>query len=319
MKSLFTIVLAGLIAFAAPDSIAGSIKVTTTPVPLNSEDPNQTDVGKLRYRGGIAMRSSDATFGGLSGLAVSANGKRLFSVTDRGRRLAARIVYGENGDLAGLRRTDLDTLSGLDGEPLKAKSESDAESISPGVEGEIIVSFERRHRLWRYMPGQVLPEPLPPPDELADMKKNSGIEALTLLADGSLIAITEGSNKSDSALAWISSAEGWSVMTYVTNDKFRPTGAATMANGDVLVLERRFTLRDGVAVRIGRLKGTSIRAGARLRPQIIAELRPPLTVDNFEGIEVRQSADGRNWIYIISDDNFSPLQQNLLMMFELME
>jgi len=108
-------------------------------------------------------------------------------------------------------------------------------------------------------------------------------------------------------------------MTYVTNDKFRPTGAATMANGDVLVLERRFTLRAGVAVRIGRLKGTSIRAGARLRPQIIAELRPPLTVDNFEGIEVHQSADGRNWIYIISDDNFSPLQRNLLMMFELME
>lgn len=310
--------LAGLLWVALP-AAAEPIAVTTRPVPLNAEAPDQTSTGKLRYRGGIAVRGDDPAFGGLSALGVSADGARMIALTDQGRRFAAHLVYAENGDLAGLRRTHLDTLAGLDGDALKAKSESDAESMSAGVEGEIIVAFERRHRIWRYMPGEVVPEPLPPPDELAAMPQNSGIEALTLLNDGRLLAVTEGLNTAGDAVAWISDIDGWSVMTYAASGGFKVTGAATLAGGDVLVLERRFTLRDGVAARIRRVKAADIAPGARLRPTLVGELRPPLSVDNFEGIDVRQAPDGRTFVYIVSDDNFNAVQRTLLMMFELTE
>ncbi len=302
---------------AATTSRAEPIKVTAEPLLLNARAPDQQLIGKLIYRGGLVLTSDANGFGGLSALGVSADGRRLISLTDKGRRFSAFIIYGENGDLAGLHRPQLDTLAGLDGNALTAKATSDAESMSPGVEGEIIVAFERRHRLWRYHPGQVLPEPLPAPDELAALPANSGIEGLALLADGRLFALAEGRDDRPATVAWVSHEDGWSVMTYATNGGFRPTGAATLPGGDVLVLERRFTLRSGVAVRIRRIAGSSITAGAYLKPSLVAELRPPLAVDNFEGIAVRPAPGGGVWVYMVSDDNFNPLQRTLLMMFKL--
>ena len=83
------------------------------------------------------------------------------------------------------------------------------------------------------------------------------------------------------------------------------------------MLERRFTLRDGVAVRIRRINRADILPGADLDPDLVAEFRAPIAVDNFEGIAVRQGPRGATLIYIISDDNLNPLQRTLLMIFEL--
>ena len=52
---------------------------------------------------------------------------------------------------------------------------------------------------------------------------------------------------------------------------------------------------------------------------IIAELRPPLTIDNFEGIEARRGQRGEVLVYLVPDDNFNAEQRTLLMMFELLE
>lgn len=301
------------------DAGAGPITVETAPLPLDSETPGRRAVGALTYRGGLVLSSSDRAFGGLSALGVSADGRRMVALTDRGRRFAARLVYDENGDLAGLRRTELDAMAGIDGAPLTAKSESDIESMSPGVEGEIIVAFERRHRLWRYLPGQIRPEPIRHPAESAKLPANSGIEGLALLNDGRLFAVSEGSADLPATLAWISGRKNWATMTYALEGGFRPTGAATLANGDILVLERRFTLRAGAAGRVRRLAGSSVAPGADLKPVTVAEFRAPVAVDNFEGIAVRETAGGRTLIYIVSDDNFNPLQRTLLMMFEMAE
>ena len=41
-------------------------------------------------------------------------------------------------------------------------------------------------------------------------------------------------------------------------------------------------------------------------------------IDNMEGLSVRTGSGGETLVYAISDDNFNaPLQQNLLMLFEL--
>ena len=61
----------------------------------------------------------------------------------------------------------------------------------------------------------------------------------------------------------------------------------------------------------------NIRPGERLAAREIVRFRTPL-VDNLEGLAVAQSG-GRTLVYIVSDDNFSTFQRNLLLLFELDE
>ena len=49
----------------------------------------------------------------------------------------------------------------------------------------------------------------------------------------------------------------------------------------------------------------------------LAEMDSQMTVDNFEGIAVKEMPDGRTRLFIVSDDNFSPAQRTLLMVFDL--
>ena len=133
------LVLVALVLFVGPAlAVAEPIDVRITPVPLSADDPGLENAGRLKYRGGIHLVADDPTFGGLSALGVSDDGKRMVALSDRGRRFSARLVYDETGNLAGLRNTDLATMAGLDGAPLSSRDDGDAESMSPGIEGEII-------------------------------------------------------------------------------------------------------------------------------------------------------------------------------------
>ncbi len=311
--------LAAMAVLPAAPSAAESIVVAAHPVALNPEDASQTRVGKLRFRGGIALTSDDPRFGGLSALGISRDGRRMVALSDHGYRFGARLVYDADGRLVGVRDTDIGAMGGLDGQALRGKRDRDAESMAPGARGEIIVAFERNHRLWRYFPGRATPEPLPPPDQLRDAPFNGGIEALALLADGRLLALTEDFGRHNTLVGWLSRRDGWSVLTYLTRDDFKPTGAATLPGGDVIVLERRFGPLGIFTARLVRIDGTRVAPGAHLRGREVAELAQPLTVDNFEGVEARQGTDGKSLIYIVSDDNFNAWQRTILMMFELTE
>ena len=313
------LVLIALVLAAASAADAKPIEIEARPVPLNSDDPAVIVVGALTYRGGLELTSRDTNFGGLSALGISSDGARLVALSDRGFRLSARILYDDKGNLSGLADADLGPMGGIDGAPLSEKEYADAESMAPGVEGEIVVAFERRHRLWRYVPGSPLPEPLPPPDELMGAPSNGGIEALALLDDGRLFALTEKYSSGEDVVGWISDRDGWSVLTLATDGGFDPTGAATLPGGDIIVVMRRFNLIGTNAARLIRIPASHIRPGASLRGRAIAEIGPPLTFDNFEGVEARRGARGETLITILSDDNFNPLQRTLLMMFELME
>jgi hypothetical protein len=51
------------------------------------------------------------------------------------------------------------------------------------------------------------------------------------------------------------------------------------------------------------------------RVTVIGELAPPLPSDNFEGLAVVPDAAGGAVLWVISDDNRSPLQRTLLLKF----
>ncbi len=310
---LLVAVLLNPIASASAETIDVDVKA----IPFIDATPDKNDVGDLLYRGGVHLSSRNPQFGGFSGLGVSPDGRRMVSVSDAGMSYSANLEYDSRGNLSGVTAHDLGTLADLDGTPVRGKRWSDAEAMSPGVEGEIIVAFERNHRIWRYDPGSTTPRVLRPPAELGSMNANDGIEALTLLNDGRLLAISEGAPHEPASVAWVSRPGGWDVLTYIAGDGFRPTGAATLANGDVLVLERFYTPRAGVRIRIKRINGYNISAGDEISGKLLAHFAPPMNIDNFEGIEARKDAQGRTLIYLISDDNFNAEQRTLLMMFEL--
>jgi hypothetical protein len=307
--------LAGLLASPA---VADPLPVQARPIPLSATEPGLDTVGKLRYRGGLHLASENPRFGGFSGLGVSADGMLMVTVSDRGMRFSARLVYDTGDNLAGLVDGDFGSLADLRGFPLTDGGDGKAEAMSPGVEGEIIVAFEGDHRVWRYLPGRAVPEPMPSPDELSEMPPMSGIKGLTLLNDGRLLALTPGIRGRAGAIGWVSDRDGWSVLTFSQADGFQVAGTATLPGGDVLVLERLYILRGGNAARLTRVPAASIQPGAVLGGETLAELRPPLNVDNFEGVEARRGVDGETLIYLISDDNFNAEQRTLLMLFELL-
>src|SRR5690606_2935132 len=108
-------------------------------------------------------------------------------------------------------------------------------------------------------------------------------------------------------------------LTYQRVGLFRPSDATILPEGDVLVLERRFTWIGGLASRLVRIPAADVTPGAVLRGAEVARIEPPLTVENYEGIATRRAADGTDLVYLVSDDNFNPLQRTLLMMFALEE
>ena len=303
---------------AEPSPVVLSSKV----LQLDPDDPTRQRIGRLTWRGGIEITSNNSRFGGLSGLLVSADGERLLAVSDKGRWLAARLRYDVEGRLIGIADAQMARLRDLDGDALKKKRHRDAESLAELADGSILVSFERKHRIWLYTSkeGPLLSRPTawPKPKGLGDAPDNSGLEALVALADGGLLALTEGQANGSGNVGFLWHDSAWSRLTYHAKENFKPTGASGLpGSDDLLVLERAAQALSGFRVRLVRLAAGNIRAGAELRGEELASWGQPLTIDNFEALATRRGPDGETLIYLMSDDNFSFFQRTLLLMFAL--
>jgi len=283
--------------------------------------PPGATLGALRLLSALVVDGAgDPGFGGFSGLEVSPDGTRLWAIGDRGTLLTARLVYDDAGRLAGLADRALAPLRDLGGTPVRdLRADSEGLARLPG--GAFAVSFERTHRVLRYpgSPAATLPEQLPMPPGALALVANRGIEALTALADGSLLAIGEMIVTPEGGLhaAWLGGEGGWAHLAYVVPAQYRPTGAATLPDGDVIAIERRNPRLFVVGGRIVLIPRETIRPGAQIGGIELARLTPPLLNGNFEGIAAWRDPAGRTRILVISDDNFLPIQRTLLLEFVL--
>lgn len=306
------------------NGFASRFAVTALPVALEPGNPSVTRVGRLELLSGFELSSGHKRFGGLSGLSVSPDGTEFRAVSDRGYWVTAALTHDSEGRIIAFDSWRDAPLLTPAGKPT-GLYEHDAEGLARDSSGSFLVSFEGRHRIWRY-PAKLngTPGPVATPRDLKRAPVNGGIEGITVLSDGSVLGITEKhANRDGSLKGWFMKGHTAHDFAYVSADGYSPTGVAATPGGDVLVLERSFhLLRMRVrVVRLGaeRLRQARQKPGTRLRGKVMAELKRPLSVDNFEGLSLRRDAAGRTLLYVVSDDNFLPLQRTLLLQFRVID
>lgn len=310
-------------AAPAPPVTGTPVAVEAIPIHLNPEDPDQARLGELLFLQGFHLKSEDSRFTELSGLAMSRDGSMLYAVSDEGYWLKASVRHDADGRLTTIGPWTVTPLLTTKGRPVTGRLR-DAEGLESDRGGSLIVAFEQIHRLWRYpAPPEAFTsaaETIPVPQDLENAPANGGAEAVTVLLDGQILILTEGYANPDGTLkGWLLRAEtsGFEPLSLIPEGEFRPTGASTLRDGDVLVLERSYSLLRGAAARIRLIPGREIHPGARLAGREIARLQPPIITDNFEGIAVREDPALGTILYIVSDDNGNPLQRTLLLQFRL--
>ena len=333
LLALVAAALAVAVAFSSLASVpaaAGALALEAVPVLLDETDPSRDRVGPLRYLGGLWLRSSDPRFGGLSDLRVSPDGSRLFAISDCGQGLTASLSYDATGRLAGVGDARVvDLVSRGPGRPTLGGSDAESLVMCDGLE----VGFEgQRPRILAYRadpPFAGPARPLPFPQAVGQCGSNGGLEAMADVGDGRRFLVCEKRRSASSTVpAWVGRGAAWTARDYVlafeggwAGEPFRPTGAALLPDGDVLVLERRFP---PIGARLARLPRASLDGTGPLVPREVARFEAPLTLDNFEGVEARRDASGRTVVYLLSDDNNCAknargpaLQRTLLLMFSL--
>ena len=216
------------------------------------------------------------------------------------------------------------------GSPLTG-SNGDAEGMAletaNDLNGTVAVSFERNVRIWRYDLSKGLnarPTVIAIGDWVKPLHNNQQLEAITLWKPDTLLAFAEEKvNPGDDQLAAMEAYPGDGVahtrmLSVVPHDPFAITSAANAPDGGIFLLERRYSLAGGVGMELRHIGANEIRPGARLQGEVLANLSYQDTnIDNMEGIAVRKGPRGETLLYIVSDDNFSPIQRTLLLMFEL--
>jgi hypothetical protein len=298
-----------------------SLVVEALPVRLDPDDPGRKRFGRLTFLAGFELKAEDSRFGGLSGLALSSDGDMLYAVSDRGYWLSATMIHASDGRLKELGPWEIGPLLAPGNVPVSGRLR-DAEALVRDRDGSFLVSFEKIHRLWRYPASPALfgslPKHIPTPADLGEAPGNGGLEGITVLADGRLLLFTEQYENPDGSFkGWIFENGRFEPLSYSTSDGFQPTDLAALASGDVLVLERRYNLIGSPATRIQLVSRESLQPGARLKGKEIIRIERPLVVDNFEGMAVREDPQLGTFIYLISDDNYNPFQQTLLLQFRL--
>lgn len=311
---------------AAEAPATAPIHVTSEAIALHSKNPEVQNVGALTYRGGLRLSSAAARFGGFSGLILSADGDHMIAVSDRGSLLEAGLNYDDSGRLSGISGARLCLLNDSRGSPVEGLN-GDAEAIVQLPDGALAISFERDHRVVTYAaPGRGMT----PCDgvgaarlfhkmgEWHKMPPNGGFEAMTLLEDGTLFVLSEDARTEGGLIkGWLIRSRKSDTVFYRPTEKFLPTDMVRLPTGDLLVLERRFSILAGVSSRLCRVKGSSIQPGATLDCKTAARIVSPFTTENYEGLAARTAANGSTVVYMLSDDNFNAFQSTILMMFVL--
>lgn len=311
----------------SPDAI---VPVEVNARPLTSfdlRDPSHVRFGSFQFRSGLVLTSPFRKFGGLSSLHLDAVGENFIIASDKGDWFTGRFVY-QGDTLSGLADVRSAPMRDRDGEPLAAKGWFDTESLT--FDGSVAyVGIERVNRIVRFDfdKGGILAraEEVTGPPEVAKLPYNRGLESLVYLGKGhrlagTIVAISERSlDASGNIAAFLIGGPSPGIFHIKRSNDFDVSDATLLPGGDILLLERKFSLTKGVGIQVRCIPVSTIAPGLVVDGPILFGADLGAEIDNFEGIAAHVARSGETVITLISDDNFSMIQRTLLVQFILLE
>jgi hypothetical protein len=302
------------------------LEIKTKPIAHFHINPLASPIfGKLKFRGGLVLSADHAAFGGISGLwRAPKGGQQLVAITDAGSWITADVVTEKDRPIALIKGVIAPILS-PSGKPVRKTRFYDCEGLSM-ANGKAYVCVERVQEVlefeWEAHGINARAKRRAMPKDAKKMPKNKGLEAIAVAPQnsplkGGLLVISErsdGENAPTKGFILSGPLEG---IFYVSRpQKYDISDCAFLKNGDLLLLERWFSLWGGFAVRIRRIAAAQIKPNQTLEGEVIFEADMSHQIDNMEGLSIHETQDGKTVVTLISDDNFHGFQRTLLLEFE---
>ena len=331
MKKTAALFLFGLlpaIASAAEAKLAGleQIEIQTRVIENFKIGSQEQKFGRLEFVGGLEMTSASDDLGALSAFRFLDAGAQFIGVADTGFWFSGSVARDANGRPSGVSGFQMRAMPDASGKENRRKWETDAEGIL--VEGgKVTVSFERVHRIAsgrldvQSLDIELKKEKLPIP--ASELRSNRGFETIALSPpdsglQGARVAVTEKSlNKAGDIYAAVLEGSKAGIFYVSRNGEYDITDGDFLPNGDLLLLERRFNMAVGIAMRLRLIKGNEIEKGATVNGETLLEADLAYQIDNMEALDVWQDGAGVTRVTLMSDDNHSILQRNMLLEFKL--
>ncbi len=308
---------------------ADAIDISATPIRDFAIGVQSTRFGALEFVGGLELRSTDADFGGISGLRLLPGRQRFVAVSDTGHWFAGKIARNDTGVPTAIDGVVSGPLAAAGKNGNISKRDGDCEGLA--IAGnDAFLSFERNHRIERVALKSGVPAGRPVAF-IANLKRlslsaNKGIEALAVvppvdaIAPGALLAIAEDATDANGNLrGFILRGKRIEEFSILRRDGFAITDADFLPGGDLLILERDFSFSRGPRMRIRRISGQGLRPGALVDGPVLIDADASDQIDNMEALAVSTDETGTTYVTLASDDNFSALQRTVLLEFRLVE
>lgn len=305
-----------------------SLEVHARPIQsFDPSDPARTRFGALEFRSGLVLTSSFKGFGGLSAIRLKDGGSSFTALSDQGDWFIGDIVY-RGKVMVGLANVQSAPMLAEDGRPITSRKWFDSESLAIDRTGAY-VGLERVNRILKFdiAKGVLLARgsPITTPQAVATLPFNRGLEGLALVPSGqplagTLIALSErGLDSAGNLLGFLIGGKTSGQFTVKRSARYDISDCALLPSGELLILERKFSLMSGLGIRIRRVAQATIRPGALVDGPVIFEADLAYEIDNMEGLDIHRDAEGDLVLTMVSDDNFSVLQRTLLLQFTLIE
>ena len=321
-----------LLAFTFPanaeNDLRLNIEIQSRIIPnFSPSEPDRTVFDKLEYLGGIELYSNNDHFGGYSGFRFYNGRTDFISISDMGFWMGGTIERKDGLPVA-IKNAHIAPMRDSDGNIMLGKSNSDAEALEI-VGDQIYLAFERKHRVeihdLDFSTLRGTSKQLTNKIGKLGLRGNKGLEAIASPPAGSplegkLILFSERTlNKNKDIRAFILDQGKLEEFSVTRPGKFDITDAKFTDNGDLILLERRFSPATGAAMRLRRFKPGTIKAGARLIGETLMFAGMSAQIDNMEGLDITKAENGDTILTLISDDNHSILQRTILLEFKLLD
>lgn len=325
--------LAGVVLWA---SLAGGAAQAEAPFPVAVESlpiasfaigSQETRFGALEFVGGFEMRAAHPAFGQLSALRFLSPGAAFIGVADQGYWFFGQVERDARGAPTGVADFRMQRMVDARGRAVTGKHQGDAEGLDVS-DNTATVAFEHDARVCEY---RLDPANMAGPLRCIDfviprheLRRNQGLETLARapangpLAGARVVVAERSIDENGDLFAAIVEGPRKGVFKVKRSDDYDVTDGVFLPDGDLVLLERRFSLLTGVGMRLRRIAGDAIRPGALVDGEVLMEAGRSHGIDNMEGLDAWRREDGATILSLVSDDNRLFLQKTLYLEFRLL-